>query len=90
MNISNNLTELNGLTRNIDLDAKTLLTRLGFNPTDSGSICLSVTLPSGWREERQGGFHTVFYGPEGQELWSFIKYDPWDRHSFLQARNVKI
>lgn len=90
MDISNNLKELNGVMRGIEIDAKTLLEKLGFTLSDPGEICFNATPPAGWTVKNQGQFHTAFYGPNGEEVWSFIKYDPWDRHSFLQARNVKV
>ena len=92
MHISNNLEELNGL-RYSDMggiDAKALLEKLGFILSGSNDTCFNATPPANWTVENQGEFHTVFYGPNGEEVWSFIKYDPWDRRSFLQARNVKI
>ena len=94
MDISNNLEELNGVMRGnkggVGMDAKTLLEKLGFTISDPGDISFNVTLPAGWTVKNEGSFHTVFHGPNGEEVWSFIKYDPWDRHSFLQARNVKV
>lgn len=85
--ISNNLIELNN-QRQSRLTAATVLERLGFTLQGSSDITLDVALPDGWTHENQGQFHNVFRGPNGEEVWSFIKYDPWDRHSFLQARNI--
>ena len=85
--ISNNLEELNG-KRHRNTPAATLLERLGFTLKGSNDITLDVDLPDGWMHENQGQFHNVFRGPNGEEVWSFIKYDPWDRHSFLQARGI--
>lgn len=87
--ISNNLEEVNGQKRGLSIDAKTLLTRLGFTISGESDIALTVTIPAGWVEENQGSFHTVFRGPNGEEVWSFIKYDSWDRHSFLHARGIE-
>jgi len=50
-------------------------------------VAYVVNLPDGWTVENQGPFHTVFHGPNGEKLWSFIKFDPWDRHSFLEVHN---
>jgi len=85
--ISNNLIELNGKKR-LSISAETLLQRLGFTLKGSEDIFFNVDLPNGWTHENQGQFHNVFHGPNGEEVWSFIKYDPWDRHSFLQARGI--
>lgn len=85
--ISNNLVELNGKQRS-NISAATLLERLGFTLRKLNDIALDVDLPHGWTHENQGQFHNVFHGPNGEEVWSFIKYDPWDRHSFLQARRI--
>ena len=88
--ISNNLEELNGKRRALPMDAEQLLTKLGFEVVKSDDITYQVHLPEGWTQENQGQFHNVFHGPSGEEVRSFIKYDPWDRHSFLQARNINI
>lgn len=48
-------------------------------------VAYLVEVPPGWTVKDQGQFHTAFHGPNGEELWSFIKYDPWDRHSFLNV-----
>lgn len=85
--ISNNLKELNG-KRHCSIPAATLLERLGFTIKGFYDITLDVDLPDGWTHENKGQFHNVFRGPNGEEVRSFIKYDPWDRHSFLQARNI--
>lgn len=87
--ISNKLEEVNR-KRSSNLDAATLLQRLGFKILKSDDISHLVNLPDGWTYENQGTFHTVFHGPNDEEVWSFIKNDPWDRHSFLQARNIKM
>lgn len=46
-----------------------------------------VIVPSKWRVEKRG-FSTVFYGPNGERLWSFIKRDPHDRCSRLEVSGV--
>lgn len=88
--ISNNLEEINGQTDELPIDAKTLLTRLGFTISGESDIAFIVTIPAGWVEENQGSFHTVFRGPKGESLWSFIKPDFYDRQSFLRARRINI
>lgn len=88
--ISNNLEELNRQKGRLTITAETLLQQLGFVVTDKNDITLNVTLPAGWIEENQGAFHTVFRGPNGEEVWSFVKYDPWDRHSFLHAHGIDV
>lgn len=85
--ISNNLEQVNKKSPG-SLTAEELLKYLGFTILESDDIAALVSLPNGWRRENQGRFHNVFYGPKGQELWSFIKGDEWDRHSFLQADNM--
>lgn len=85
--ISNNLVELNNQNQ-FRLTAVTVLERLGFTLQRSNDITLDVTLPDGWTHENQGQFSQCFHGPNGETVWSFIKYDPWDRHSFLGARNI--
>ena len=83
-------------------DSRELLESLGFQVLDTSDngydqamsnfgirlrkVAHSVVLPEGWTVENQGPFRTVFHGPKGEQLWSFIKHDPWDRHSFLEAR----
>ena len=85
--ISNNLIELNN-QRQSRLTAATVLERLGFTIQRSSDITLDVALPDGWTHENQGQFSQCFYGPNGETVWSVIRYDPWDRYSFLQARNI--
>jgi hypothetical protein len=58
------------------ISAETLLQRLGFTLKGSGDIFFNVDLPNGWTHKNQGQFHNVFHGPNGEEVWSFIKYDP--------------
>ena len=87
--ISNNLEELNKQKGRLTITAETLLQQIGFVVTGKNDITLNVTLPAGWIEENQGAFHTVFRGPNGEEIWSFVKYDFWDRHSFLHARGIE-
>lgn len=93
--ISNNLEELNKQKRGLTINAETLLQQLGFVVTGKNDITLSVTLPAGWTEENlgranyeKGSFHTVFRGPNNEEIWSFVKHDPLDRRSFLHARGI--
>ena len=87
--ISNNLTKLNGKWKGFSLTAQTLLRKLGFIVEGNNDIRFDVVVPAGWRVEHQGQ-HTTFFGPQGEELWSFIKNDPWDRNSFLEATNINM
>lgn len=48
-------------------------------------VAYLVEVPPGWTVKDQDKFHTAFHGPNGEELWSFIKDDPWDRYSFLKV-----
>ena len=82
-------------------DSRDFLESLGFQVLDTSDngydqamsnlgirlhkIAYSVVLPEGWVVEDQGPFHTFLNGPDGKQLRSFIKRDPWDRHSFLEA-----
>ena len=86
--VSNNLIQLNMQKERFDINAETLLQQLGFVVTGRYDTTLSVTPPAGWTKETQGPFHTVFRGPNDEEIWSFIKYSEWDRHGFLQARGI--
>lgn len=88
--ISNNLEELNGKRGELPMNAEQLLTKLGFEVVTRDTITYQVHLPEGWTQENYGQFHEVFRGPLGEEVWSFIKHDPWDRHSYLEASNINI
>lgn len=69
-------------------DSAELLESLGFTITDRDKITYSVIVPDKWTVEDQGQFHTVFDGPNGESLISFIKRDPWDRNSWLTVSGV--
>lgn len=61
-----------------------VLTALRFG-AKKPEVAYVVNLPDGWWAETNGPFHTVFHGPKGEKLWSFIKFDQWD--SFLEVHN---
>lgn len=85
--LSNNLIELNG-KQAFGVSSVALLKLLGFIVTKAHDTADSVTVPADWSYERPGGNFDVFHGPNAEEIWSYVKATPYDKSSFLQARNI--